>query len=95
MITILFYTLGENVTREQVMDVFPRHKAWVDHFADEQKIMGIGTFDDPLKNGAMGLFPNLELAEEFVAHDPFVKEGVVAHYEMKQWAGNFYTSIVR
>ncbi|WP_162930896.1 YciI family protein [Lactococcus allomyrinae] len=95
MITILLYTIGENVTREQIMSVFPRHKAWVDQFVDEQKIMGIGTFADPLKDGAMGLFPNMELAEEFVARDPFVKEGIVTKVKLKEWAGQFFTSIVR
>ena len=95
MITILLYTLGADVTREQVMAVFPEHKAWLGQFVTEQKIMGMGNFSDPLKEGAMGLFPNMELAEEFAAKDPLVKSGIVEKVELREWAGVFFTSIVR
>lgn len=95
MIAILFYELGEQVTKEQVLALFPKHKAWVGSFVEEQKIMAIGSFTDPLADGMMGMFPNRELAEEFVAKDPFFQEKLIKNYQIKDWAGNFYTSIVR
>ena len=45
----------------------------------------VGTFADPATQGSMAIFTTREAAEAFVAGDPFVVEGVVASYEIREW----------
>ena len=45
----------------------------------------IGTFADPQEQGAMAIFTTREAAEEFVAGDPFVLNGVVRSWEIREW----------
>jgi uncharacterized protein YciI len=35
--------------------------------------------------GAMAVFTNREAAEEFIAGDPFVVNGVVAKWSLREW----------
>jgi uncharacterized protein YciI len=83
MKAVVFYELG-NVTMEQVMEVYPRHKTIVDKFADEQKIIAIGPFADP-KGGSMGVFKDKATAEDFIKQDPFVIEGIAGKVTIKEW----------
>ena len=46
---------------------------------------GIGTFDDPVSNGSMGIFATREAAERFVSADPFVVEGLVVPDDVREW----------
>jgi uncharacterized protein len=64
--------------------IYPRHKALVDSFAKEGKIIAIGTFQN-IADGSMGIFQNKEYAEEFVKQDPFVLEGVVGKLIIREW----------
>jgi uncharacterized protein YciI len=45
----------------------------------------VGTFGDPQEEGSMAIFRTREAAEEFVAGDPFVRNGVVRGYEIRDW----------
>lgn len=95
MKAVVFYERG-NVTMEEVMAVYPRHKALVDSYAAEGKIIAIGTFADP-GAGSMGIFQNKEYAEEFVNIDPFVLEGLVGKVIIREWneilLGNYRSSL--
>jgi uncharacterized protein YciI len=64
---------------------FPAHRARLDEFAASGKLLMVGTFGDPVKQGSMAIFDSREGAEAFVAADPFVLEGVVASYEIRDW----------
>ena len=66
-------------------DTYPRHRAFVDEFAKGGQIWMIGTFDDPMRTGSMGVFRTREAAEDFIAHDPFVVEGLVYEHEIREW----------
>ena len=44
----------------------------------------IGPFADP-REGAMAIFTTREAAEEFAAEDPFVVNGVVASWRVREW----------
>ena len=45
----------------------------------------IGPFANP-KEGAMGIFTTREAAEKFAAADPFVLNGVVERWHVREWA---------
>jgi uncharacterized protein YciI len=45
----------------------------------------VGTFADPLRDGSMAIFRTQEGAEEFARDDPFVLNGVVKGWRVRQW----------
>jgi uncharacterized protein YciI len=64
---------------------FPAHVEWYEQFHAEGTLLMIGTFGDPQSQGAMAVFTTREAAEEFVDSDPFVENGVVRSYEIREW----------
>jgi len=64
---------------------FPAHKARLDEFHARGDLLMVGTFGDPQNEGSMAIFATREGAEEFVKDDPFVLNGVVARYEIREW----------
>ena len=76
--------IGESsgATMEQVMAVYPRHKAVVDRFVARGEVIGIDPFAD---RGNMAIFRSREAAEEFARVDPFVLEGLVKSYVIRDW----------
>ena len=68
---------------DEIMEVYPRHKAIVDEFVDDGDVIGIGPFTD---GGNMAIFRSQEAAERFVTRDPFILEGLVASFEIRPWA---------
>ena len=76
--------IGESsgATMEQVMAVYPRHKAVVDVFVARGDVIGIGPFAD---RGNMAIFRTRAAAEEFVRTDPFALEGLVKSYVVRDW----------
>jgi uncharacterized protein YciI len=75
-----------------IREVYPRHRGYVDEFAKGGGIASIGTFGDPVGEGAMCVFRNRESAEAFLARDPFVTEGVVTASPIREWDPLEYTS---
>ena len=76
--------IGESsgAAMETVMAVYPRHKVVVDRFIAEGQVIGIGPFAD---RGNMAIFRSREAAERFVAEDPFILEGLVKSYQIRDW----------
>jgi hypothetical protein len=76
--------IGESsgATMEELMAVYPRHKAVVDVFVGRGDVIGIGPFAD---RGNMAIFRSREAAEAFVKQDPFVLEGLVKSYAIRDW----------
>jgi uncharacterized protein YciI len=64
---------------------FPAHRSRLDEFHARGELLLVGTFDDPVNQGSMAVFRTREGAEQFVAGDPFVLNGVVAGHEIRQW----------
>ena len=79
-----FVVIGESggANMEQVMAVYPRHKALVDTFVTRGDVIGIGPFTD---RGNMAIFRSREAAEAFVKQDPFALEGLVKSYTIREW----------
>ncbi|MGE0815543.1 MAG: YciI family protein [Vicinamibacterales bacterium] len=67
---------------DDVMKVYPRHKAVVDAFVERGDVIGIGPF---ATGGNMAIFRSRDAAEAFVAQDPFILEGLVKSYVIRDW----------
>ena len=76
--------IGEpsGASREAIMAVYPRHKAVVDVFKARGEVIGIGPFADL---GNMGIFRTREAAEEFAKQDPFILEGLIKSFVIRDW----------
>src|SRR5262249_25556973 len=76
--------IGEasGANRDAIMAVYPRHKAVVDRFISRGVVLGIGPFTD---GGNMAIFKMREEAEAFSREDPFILEGVVKSFVIKEW----------
>jgi len=84
MKAVVFYERDNRITKEKVMEIYPRHKQLVDKFSKEGKIIAIGAFANST-DGSMGVFKDKVSAEEFISQDPFVKEGIVGKMAIKEW----------
>jgi len=61
------------------------HRALWKKFTDEKTLLLIGPFTDAPAGGAMGVFSTRAAAEAFAAADPFVINGVVARWTIREW----------
>jgi len=84
---MLFAVIGTSArkSRDQVMAVYPRQKAFLDAFVARGEVVGVGPFTDPA-GGNMALFRTRAAAEAFAKDDPFFLEGLVKEYVIKDWA---------
>ena len=76
--------IGESsgATRETIMGVYPRHKVIVEKYVANGDVIGIGPFSDM---GNMAIFKTRAAAELFVTEDPFILEGIVRSFVIKDW----------
>jgi uncharacterized protein YciI len=76
--------IGESsgASMEMVMAVYPRHKAVVETFKARGDVIGIGPFAD---RGNMAIFRTRDAAEAFVKQDPFILEGLVKSFVIRDW----------
>ena len=76
--------IGESsgASMETIMAVYPRHKQVVDTFINRGEVIGIGPFAD---RGNMAIFKTREAAEAFVKQDPFILEGLVKSFVIRDW----------
>ena len=86
---MLYAVIGSSAgkTREEIMAIYPRHKAYLDQFLNRGELVGVGPFTDP-GGGNMALFRSRTAAEAFAKSDPFVLEGAVKEYKVKDWGDN-------
>jgi uncharacterized protein YciI len=71
--------------RSKVPEHFPAHRALWKRFQDEGTLLMIGPFADEGAIAAMGIFTTRAAAEAFVAADPFVQNGVVSRWTIREW----------
>jgi len=83
---MLFAVIGSSAgkSRDEIMAVFPRHKAFLDTFVARGEVVGVGPFLDP-EGGNMALFRSRAAAEAFAKDDPFFLEGLIKEYRIKDW----------
>ncbi len=81
---VVFYETAPDALA-RIPDVYPAHRARVDEFHARGELLMVGTFGDPIAEGAMAVFRSREGAEEFVTDDPFVTDGVVGRWYLREW----------
>ena len=76
--------IGESsgATMDVIMTVYPRHKAIVEKYIAMGEVIGIGPFTD---RGNMAIFRTRAAAEQFVKEDPFILEGLVKSFTLRDW----------
>ena len=79
--------IGESsgASMEEILRVYPRHKIILEKYVSRGDVLGIGPFDD---GGNMGIFKTREAAEQFICEDPFLLEGIVKTYAIRDWNDN-------
>ncbi|MGZ3725794.1 MAG: YciI family protein [Pseudobdellovibrio sp.] len=79
-----FIVIGESsgASMDMIMSVYPRHKAVVDAFVARGEVIGIGPFSD---RGNMAIFRTKDAAEAFTQQDPFILEGLVKSFTIREW----------
>jgi uncharacterized protein YciI len=81
---VLLYESAEDVAANAPPH-FPAHKARLDAFHARGDLLMVGTFGDPQTQGSMSVFASRAAAEEFAQGDPFVLNGVVKGWEVRDW----------
>ncbi|HEV2885653.1 MAG TPA: YciI family protein [Jatrophihabitans sp.] len=64
---------------------FPAHLEYLKGFHQRGVLLLMGPLQEPFNGDALGVFSTQEAAEEFVASDPFVVNGVVQTYKIRAW----------
>jgi uncharacterized protein YciI len=79
--------IGESsgAAMEEIMKVYPRHKEIVQKYISRGELIGVGPFNN---GGNMAIFKTHEAAEEFVKEDPFILEGLVKSFSIREWKDN-------
>lgn len=81
---VVFYQSPDEA-RAQAREHFPAHQAWFMSFRARGLLLMIGPFADAGTENAMAVFTTRDAAEEFVKGDPFVRNGVVRHWHIREW----------
>ncbi len=83
---MLFAVIGSSAgkSRDEIMAIYPRHKAFLEQFIARGEVVGVGPFTDP-GGGNMALFRSRAAAAAFATSDPFYLEGAVKEYQIKEW----------
>jgi uncharacterized protein YciI len=79
----MFYEAVPDFTEKATAN-YQGHRARLDEFHARGVLLMAGPLTEPAGN-AMGVFTTQEAAEEFVAGDPFVRNGVVAKVTISGW----------
>jgi len=80
---VLYYQSADDVTTTAPFHA-QAHRAHWEEYAAGGTLLMIGPFADP-REGAMGIFTTREAAESFAEGDPFVLNGVVAGWAVREW----------
>jgi uncharacterized protein len=81
---VLFYEPEDDVA-SKAPPHFPAHSARLDDFHARGTLLAVGTFGNPQDEGSMAIFTTREAAEEFVDGDPFVLNGVMRNWYIREW----------
>jgi uncharacterized protein len=79
---VLFYESASDVRAKAPLH-FASHQARWKEFLDQGTLLLIGTFSD--LEGSMAVFSSREAAEAFATGDPFVLNGVVGSWRIREW----------
>ena len=80
---VMFYELAAD-GMPKAMEHYAAHSARLDELHARGVLLMAGPLGNP-PEGALAIFTTREAAEEFVAGDPFVTNGVVAKWRLVEW----------
>lgn len=80
---VLFYEAAPDGLAKVPANAAAHRERW-EGFGQRGVLLMIGPFADP-REGAMGIFTTRAAAEEFAAEDPFVVNGVVSRWHVREW----------
>jgi uncharacterized protein YciI len=83
MKVVMFYEVASDGLSKAHIH-FEAHRARLNAFHARGALLMAGPFANPAE-GAMGIFTSREAAEEFIQGDPFVVNGVVAKWSLREW----------
>jgi uncharacterized protein len=81
---VLLYESAEDVAEKAPLHAAAHREHW-HPFHERGELLLIGPFGEPQSQGAMAVFSSREAAEEFARADPFVVNGVVRSWEVREW----------
>jgi uncharacterized protein len=81
---VLLYDSADDVQTQARLH-FPAHSARGQEFHERGSLIAYGPFGDPQKEGSMAVFTSRQAAEEFARGDPFVLNGVVRSWTIREW----------
>ena len=81
---VLFYESGDDLETKAPLH-FPAHSAHGHAFHERGALVAYGPFADPQAEGSMAVFTSRAAAEEFARDDPFVANGVVRNWTIREW----------
>jgi uncharacterized protein len=84
MMYVLFYESADDVLSKAPAH-FPAHAARYEEFQNAGTLLMVGAFANPQEEGSMAIFTTREAAEEFARGDPFVLNGVVRNWHVREW----------
>jgi uncharacterized protein len=79
---VVFYESAPDAAAK-IMKHIEAHRAWWGEFRDRGTLLAIGPYADG--SGAIGVFTSREAAEEYIEGDPFVVEGVMRTWTIREW----------
>lgn len=82
-LAVLFYESAPDVLTKARAH-FAAHRAYWESFRADGKLLLIGPFANP-SEGSMAVFRTREDAETFARDDPFVLNGVVRDWNVREW----------
>ena len=81
---VLLYEAADDL-QSKAPQHFPAHSARGQEFHERGDLVAYGPFGNPQDEGSMAIFTRREAAEEFARGDPFVLNGVVRSWEIREW----------
>lgn len=81
---VLFYDSADDIETKAPLH-FPAHEARLQEFHGRGTLLMVGAFANPQEEGSMAIFTTREAAEDFVAGDPFIHNGVVSNWRIQEW----------
>ena len=81
---VLLYESADDVAEKAPVH-YSAHSERLGAFHRDGTLLMGGPFGDPQNEGSMAIFTTREAAEEFVEDDPFVLNGVVRGWEIRDW----------
>jgi uncharacterized protein YciI len=81
---VVFYESADDV-RSKAPPHFAAHRARYEDFHRRGTLLMLGTFAKAQEEGSMAIFTTREAAEEFASGDPFVLNGVVRAWHIREW----------